>query len=96
MHNATSKAIYIVLKEYGLTVENLNSENNTIYISVPKTSDMKQVNGSDVAGIYLAKKFKETFNSARYTVKYRIRDEHWTSEMARSAKNFAEDAVFSS
>lgn len=95
MHNATSKAIYIVLKEYGLTVENVNSENNTIYISVPKTSDVKTISGSDVAGIYLAKKFKGMFNSDRYTVKYRIRDEHWTSEMARSAKNFAEDFVFS-
>ncbi len=94
MNNIHAKAIYMVLKECGLEIENVNSENNTVYISVPKTSDRKTIDGSDVAGIYLAKRFKEMFNSTGYAVKYRIRDEHWTSEMAMRAKNFAEDAVF--
>lgn len=94
MTNANAKAMYIVLKEYGLTVENIDEENNIIYISVPKSSDMKTVSGSDVANLYLAKKFKDMFKATRYTIKYKVRNEHWTAAMAHDAKNFAEDIAF--
>lgn len=94
MNNAEAKAIYIVLKEYGLTIDKVDSDKNTVYISVPKTSDMKTISGSDVAGLQLAKKFKDMFTDNRYTIKYKVRNEHWTCEMARSAKNFAEEISF--
>lgn len=94
MTNENAKAIYIVLKEYGLTIEKIDSDNNAIYISVPKSSDMKTISGCDVANLYLAKKFKDMFKATRYTINYKVRNEHWTAAMAHDAKNFAEDIAF--
>lgn len=94
MNNANAKAMYIVFKQYGLIVDAIDDESNVVYISVPKTSDMKTISGEDVAGLKLAKKFKDLFRTSRYTVKYKVRNENWTAEMAHSAKNDAEDVVF--
>ena len=66
----------------------------TIYISVPSSSDLKNVHGEEMAGSVLSKRFSETLNdmvkdnpyAPAISVIYKIRDVHWTKEMADKAK----------
>lgn len=62
-----------------------------LYISVPKSSYLKNANGEEMSGSFLAKRFKETLSDmidtkskyshyGKITVKYKIRDEFWTKE----------------
>lgn len=62
-----------------------------LYISVPKSSYQKNINGEEMSGSFLAKRFKEVLGDmidtkskyshyGKITVKYKIRDEFWTKE----------------
>lgn len=75
----------------GLQIENTieTQESLTVYVSVPETSYRLDVNNEQMAGLKLAKRFKEVMTDMgvkRLTVKYKIRyNEHWTKAMEDEA-----------
>lgn len=86
-----NKILIRTLHEHGIIIDNIDESTSVpiFYISVPEYSDIKNVDGGDVANKYLAKKFKETLSmrsEKNVIVKMKIRKgEIWTKEKAKNA-----------
>ena len=60
-----------------------------IYITVPEHSYRRNVDGEEIAGRVLAKRFKTALTEmgvTGLTVKFQIRPENWTKEMGEKAE----------
>lgn len=92
---------YIVWKSLGIIIERINEsvDNFEVFISVPSSSYHKDVNGNEMAGDHLAKRFKialKDMGVKRLTVKYRVRNEYWTEEMYKDAIVKAKQDIYGS
>ena len=95
------EAMLITWAGLGIIIDNEieNQENYTIYISVPKSSYDRNVNGEEMSGAFLAKRIKETLAEMgvkRLTVKYKVRDEVWTETKRQEAELNMRKKLFSS
>ena len=92
MINGLGEAMMITWAKMGLKIENQieTQESLIIYISVPEFSEERNIHNEEMAGMRLAKRYKETLidmSVKRLTVKAKIRsDEHWTKEMGQEAE----------
>ncbi len=90
--SAIGDAIAITWTRFGVRVEKTIEAQDMleIYISVPESSFHRNVNGDEMSGVTLAKRFKATLTEMgvkRLTVKSRIRrGEVWTKELADEAE----------
>lgn len=95
------EAVYIVWASFGVEIEKINEsvDNLEIFISVPKSSYRNDVHSNEMAGDYLAKRFKDTMKDIgvkRLTVRYRVRNEHWTEQMYKDAIVKAKQTIYGS
>lgn len=95
------EAVYIVWASFGVEIEKINESVDSleIFISVPKSSYQNDAHGNEMAGDYLAKRFKDTMKDMgvkRLTVKYRVRNEHWTEQMYKDAIVKARQTIYGS
>ena len=95
------EAAYIVWASLGVEIDKINEyvDNFEIFISVPKSSYRNDVHGNEMAGDYLAKRFKDTMKDIgvkRLTVRYRVRNEHWTEQMYKDAIVKARQMIYGS
>lgn len=95
------EAVYIVWASFGVEIEKINESIDSleIFISVPKSSHYNDVHGNEMAGDHLAKRFKDTMKDIgvkRLTVRYRIRNEHWTEQMYKDAIVKARQTIYES
>lgn len=95
------EAVYIVWASFGVEIEKINESIDSleIFISVPKSSHCNDVHGNEMAGDHLAKRFKDTMRDIgvkRLTVRYRIRNEHWTEQMYKDAIVKARQTIYGS
>lgn len=92
MINGLGEAMMMTWAKMGLKIENQieTQESLTIYISVPESSDERNVRNEEMSGIRLAKRYKEMLidmGVKRLTIKAKIRSgEHWTKEMGQEAE----------
>lgn len=92
MINGLGEAMMMSMAKMGLRIENETEtqESITIYVSVPEFSDEKNIRNEEMAGMRLAKRYKEMLidmGIKRLTVKAKIRSgEHWTKEMGKEAE----------
>lgn len=92
MINGLGEAMMMSMAKMGLRIENETEtqESITIYVSVPEFSDERNIRNEEMAGMRLAKRFKETLMDMgikRLTVKVKIRSgEYWTKEMGKEAE----------
>lgn len=75
---------------FGLKIERMEEtqENLTVWVSVPKQSFEHSSDGTEMAGMFLARRFKNTLTAMgakQLKVKAKVRDEIWTKEMADNA-----------
>lgn len=102
MNSALGKSMLIVWAELGITIENIKEdpENLIIYISVPECSYKTNVDGIEMSGSFLAKRFKQTFidmGVKRLTVKSKTRvGDVWSKEKAESAATQMKKHLFGS
>lgn len=88
-----SNVFLLTWAEMGVTIDKEveTDTSYTLYISVPEHSYHKDVNGNEMAGIYLARRIKTTLTEAcviNLTVKCKIRTgDNWTKEKALEAYN---------
>lgn len=95
------EAVYIVWASFGVQIEKVNEsiDNLEIFISVPKSSYHNDVQGNEMAGDLLAKRFKDKMKDMgvkRLTVRYRIRNEFWTEKMYKEANVKARQMLYGS
>lgn len=96
------EAMMITWAWYGLRIEKENESVNSleIYISVPERSYHLDVHNEEMAGIYLARRFKTALldmGVKRLTVKSRVRKgEQWTETMAKDAEKQMKQAIYGS
>jgi hypothetical protein len=95
------EAVYIVWASFGVEIEKINESIDSleIFISVPKSSHYNDVHGNEMAGDHLAKRFKDTMKDIgvkRLTVRYRIRNEHWTEQMYKDTIVKARQTIYES
>ena len=95
------EAVYIVWASFGVEIEKINEsvDNLEIFISVPKSSYRNDVHSNEMAGDYLAKRFKDTMKDIgvkRLTVRYRVRNEHWAEQMYKDAIVKAKQTIYGS
>lgn len=95
------EAVYIVWASFGVEIEKINEsvDNLEIFISVPKSSYCNDVHSNAMAGDYLAQRFKDTMKDIgvkRLTVRYRVRNEHWTEQMYKDAVVKARQTIYGS
>lgn len=95
------EAVYIVWASFGVEIEKINESIDSleIFISVPKSSHYNDVHGNEMAGDHLAKRFKDTMKDIgvkRLTVRYRVRNEHWTEQMYKDAIVKARQTIYGS
>ena len=95
------EAAYIVWASIGVEIDKINEyvDNFEIFISVPKSSYHNDVNGNEMAGDNLARRFKNTLEDMgvkRLTVRYRVRNEHWTEQMHKDAIVKAKQTIYGS
>lgn len=95
------EAVYIVWASFGVEIEKINEsvDNLEIFISVPKSSYYNDVHSNTMAGDYLAQRFKDTMKDIgvkRLTVRYRVRNEHWTKQMYKDAVIKARQTIYGS
>lgn len=95
------EAIYIVWMPFGVEIEKVNESVDSleIFISVPKSSYLDDVNGKVMARDHLAKRFIDTMRGIgvkRLTVRYRVRDEYWTEQMYKDAEIKARQMIYGS
>ena len=77
-----NKAIVAGILASGVEIDYMTNEEE-IYISVPKTSEMIHQDGEMLAGDKLAKRTKEILEKALHhsvKVHYKIRNDHWTNQ----------------
>lgn len=92
MINGLGEAMMMSMAKMGLRIENETEtqESITIYVSVPEFSDERNIRNEEMAGMRLAKRYKEMLidmGIKRLTVKAKIRSgEHWTKEMGKEAE----------
>ena len=92
MINGLGEAMMMSIAKMGLRIENETEtqESITIYVSVPEFSDERNIRNEEMAGMRLAKRYKEMLidmGIKRLTVKAKIRSgEHWTKEMGKEAE----------
>lgn len=85
-------AMAITWAGFGLRIEKTTETQDMleVYISVPESSFHRNVDGDEMSGVTLAKRFKTTLTEMgvkRLTVKSRIRcGEVWTRELADEAE----------
>lgn len=101
MINGLGEAVLISLAGVGVMIDKVDEaqESLTIYISVPTSSYHRDAHGKEMAGDYLAKRVKQTLvemGVKRLTVKYKIRNEHWTKEKQNDAELNARKQFFGS
>lgn len=92
---------YITWMSYGVIFDKINESTDSLilYISVPFSSYYRDVNNTEMAGEFLAKRFKATMTDMgikRLTVKYKIRNEHWTKERSDAAEVCARQNIYGS
>lgn len=95
------EAAYIVWASFGVEIEKINESVDSleIFISVPKSSYRNDVHSNEMAGDHLAKRFKDTMKDIgvkRLTVRYRVRNEHWTEQMYKDAIVKASQTIYGS
>lgn len=95
------EAIYIVWASFGVVIEKINESVNNfeIFISVPKSSYYNDVHGNEMAGDFLAKRFKDKMKDIgvkRLVVRYRVRNEYWTEQMYKDADIKARQMIYGS
>lgn len=95
------EAAYIVWRSFGVEIDKINEtvDSLEIFISVPKSSYQKDTNENEMAGDHLAKRFKDTMKGMgvkRLTVRYRVRNEHWTEQMYKDAIVKAKQTIYGS
>lgn len=95
------EALYIVWASFGVEIEKVNESVDSIeiFISVPKSSYKTDAHGNEMAGEYLAKLFKDKMKDMgvkRLTVRYRIRNEHWTEQMSKDSSVKARQTIYGS
>ena len=95
------EAVYITWMSFGVIFEKINEsvDNLEFYISVPSSSYHRDANNNQMAGDFLAKRFKTVLSEMgvkRLTVKYRIRNEYWTKEMCEDATIRAKQYIYGS
>lgn len=92
MINGLGEAMMMSMAKMGLRIENETEtqESITIYVSVPEFSDERNIRNEEMAGMRLAKRYKEMLidmGIKRLTVKAKIRSgEHWTKEVGKEAE----------
>lgn len=96
------EGVTIAWAGFGVKTENIEetTESLTIYISVPETSDHRNVRDEMMAGDRLAKRFKEAMAEMgvkRLIVKYRIRKgDHWTDAKKEAAEIEMRKSIYGS
>lgn len=95
------EAAYIVWASFGVEIEKINESVDSleIFISVPKSSYQNDTHNNEMAGDYLAKRFKDTMKDMgvkRLTVRYRVRNEHWTEQMYKDSIVKARQTIYGS
>lgn len=100
--SAMGSAILITWAGFGIKIEKENETQDMleIYISVPERSFHRNVDGDEMSGMTLAKRFKVTLTEMgvkRLIVKSRIRrGEVWTKELADEAELNMKKRLFGS
>lgn len=85
------EAVMLTMAQMGLKLVNQieTQESLEIWVTVPETSYEVDVDGIQMAGMHLAKRYKETLEMLglkRLTVKAKIRKgDHWTKEKSEAA-----------
>lgn len=88
--------------EFGVKIESVQEtdESLTVYISVPEHSDWINADGEEMAGMFLASRFKTVMiemGFKRLTVKAKIRTgENWTKEMGKKEKTAMRRTIYGS
>ena len=96
------ESLMIVWASFGLEIEHAEEtvDKLSVYISVPEFSYETKSDGTEMAGMVLAKSFKRTLSDMgvkRLVVKARIRaGEMWTKQMAEAAKTKMKQTIFKS
>ena len=86
------EAMMITLAGFGLKIENQieTPEKFEVYISVPEHSFVRNADQEEMAGMILAKRYKQVMRSigmSQLVVKSRVRHgEYWTKDMANEAE----------
>ena len=101
MTNTMGSAFYIAWKGLGIVFDDVIETYDylIIYISVPSSSEHKDVHGNEMAGKHLAHRFKDTLvemGIKNLTVKCKVRDEFWTKEKDKFATEAAKKELFRS
>lgn len=92
MINGLGEAMVMAMAGMGLKIENEieTQDSLTLYVSVPEYSYERNIHNEEMAGMRLAKRYKEMLidmGVKRLTVKAKIRSgEHWTKEMGKEAE----------
>lgn len=95
-----SSIMMITWAGFGLKIEREQegTDGLVVYVSVPEHSYQHNASGSEMAGMALAKRFKESIEAMgvkSLTVKTRVRDgEMWTWEMQEEAESIRKRQLF--
>ena len=84
-----ASGLFAAVTKYG--VKNLRLEKTDISFTVPKNSELIDVNGNEMSGDLLAKKVIKLYSSfgVNLNFDYEIREEKWTKEKSQNAEKYA-------
>lgn len=90
MVQGLGEAMLLTWAQLGVVIEYIQETTDALnmYISVPKSSYHKNSDGVEMSGLFLAKRFKDTFvdmGIKRLSVKAKVREEDWTAELSKEA-----------
>ncbi len=90
MIQGLGEAMLLTWAQLGVVIEDVKetTELLSVYISVPKSSYHNNADGENMSGMFLAKRFKDSFidmGVKRVVVKAKVREEDWTKELSTEA-----------
>ena len=84
-----ARGLFIAVTKYG--VKNLRLNKKNISFTIPKNSELIDVNGNEISGELLAKKVIKMYSSfgVKFNFDYEIREEKWTKEKSQNTEKYA-------
>mgnify|MGYP003301738583 CR=1 FL=1 len=101
MIQGLGEAMLLTWAQLGVVIEDIKetTELLNVYISVPRSSYHKNCEDEEMSGMFLAKRFKESFidmGVKRVVVKAKVREQDWTKELSKSAVIRARQELYGS